>query len=99
MGTSGGCARDARRRPPRLGRLCGSNLQDQLSRDEIDSSNNHDEDGRFAAVGSLVHGLQTLLVAITGFVGLRMTINGVELRDDSPLKGEEVLVDFLVMRR
>jgi hypothetical protein len=44
--------------------------------------------------GLLVDQFYALLAAITGFLGLKMTIKGVELRDDSPLKGEHVTFDF-----
>ncbi len=49
--------------------------------------------------GLLVDQFYALLAAITGFLGLRMTINGVELRDDSPLKGEHISFDFPVRRK
>ena len=49
--------------------------------------------------GLLVDQFYALLAAITGFLGLRFTISGVELRDDSPLKGEDVSLDFPVKRR
>ena len=49
--------------------------------------------------GLLVDQFYALLTAITGFLGLRMTIKGVELRDGSPLEGEDVTFDFPVRRK
>jgi len=56
-------------------------------------------DGRACGYeGLLVDQFYALLAAITGFLGLRMTIKGVEFQDDSPLRGQEVLLDFPAMR-